>query len=183
MNLLCWCGLLVHSPISRSVLTTLDQRPYLHEEVNGQGHIILSSETAAPRLPVNLCNDIVRKYLLIFFFGVMVPNNSSLEKARFILRSSFGFNVAQELQYEILSGRYVIGKGKLNETEETAIAALASAVAAVPRIGAYVCRGIEPASETRLMICSEAAVRPSPDSGGSFLTSHSDRFILCRNAL
>jgi hypothetical protein len=46
--------------------------------------------------------------------------------------SEGNFNVAQELQYEILSGRYVIGKGKLNETEETAIAALASAVAAVP---------------------------------------------------
>jgi len=46
--------------------------------------------------------------------------------------SEGNFNVGQELQYEILSGRYVIGKGKLNETEETAIAALASAVAAVP---------------------------------------------------
>jgi hypothetical protein len=46
--------------------------------------------------------------------------------------SEGNFNVVQELQYEILSGRYVIGKEKLNETEETAIAALASAVAAVP---------------------------------------------------
>ena len=46
--------------------------------------------------------------------------------------SAGNFNVAQELQYEVLCGRYVIGKGKLNETEETAIAALASAVAAVP---------------------------------------------------
>jgi len=46
--------------------------------------------------------------------------------------SEGNFNVAQELQYEILSGRYVIGKGKLNETEEAAIAALASVVAAVP---------------------------------------------------
>jgi hypothetical protein len=42
------------------------------------------------------------------------------------------FNVAQELKYEILCGRYVIGKGKLNEIEETAIGALASAVDAVP---------------------------------------------------
>jgi hypothetical protein len=42
------------------------------------------------------------------------------------------YNVAQELQYEILSGRYVIGKGKLNELEETALAALASAGAAIP---------------------------------------------------
>jgi hypothetical protein len=42
------------------------------------------------------------------------------------------YNVAQELQYEILSGRYVIGKGKLNEVEESTIAALASAIAAVP---------------------------------------------------
>jgi hypothetical protein len=41
-------------------------------------------------------------------------------------------NVAQELKNEILSGRYVIGKGKLSESEETAIATLASAVAAVP---------------------------------------------------
>ena len=46
--------------------------------------------------------------------------------------SEGNFNVAQELKYEILSGRYVIGKGKLNETEETAIAALTSAVATVP---------------------------------------------------
>jgi hypothetical protein len=42
------------------------------------------------------------------------------------------YNVAIELKDEILSGRYVIGKGKLKESEETAIAALASAVAAVP---------------------------------------------------
>jgi hypothetical protein len=42
------------------------------------------------------------------------------------------FNVAQELKDEILSGRYVVGKGKLNESEEAAIATLASAVAAVP---------------------------------------------------
>jgi hypothetical protein len=42
------------------------------------------------------------------------------------------FNVAQELQYEILCGRYVIGRGKLNETEEAAIGALASAIDAVP---------------------------------------------------
>lgn len=42
------------------------------------------------------------------------------------------YNVAQELQYEILSGRYVIGKGKLNEIEEAAIATLTAAVGAVP---------------------------------------------------
>jgi hypothetical protein len=42
------------------------------------------------------------------------------------------FNVAQELKYEILSGRYIIGKGKLNETEDTAVRALASAIDAVP---------------------------------------------------
>jgi hypothetical protein len=43
------------------------------------------------------------------------------------------FNVAQELQYEILSGRYVIGKGKLNEMEEAAVGALASSIAAIPK--------------------------------------------------
>jgi hypothetical protein len=42
------------------------------------------------------------------------------------------FNVAQELQYEILCGRYVIGKGKLNVSEETAIAAVTSAIEKVP---------------------------------------------------
>jgi hypothetical protein len=42
------------------------------------------------------------------------------------------FNVAQELQYEILSGRYLIGKGKLNDSQESALAALASAISAVP---------------------------------------------------
>src|SRR5580658_2690872 len=42
------------------------------------------------------------------------------------------FNVAQELQYEINSGRYVVGKGKLNPSEEAAFTTLASAVAEVP---------------------------------------------------
>jgi hypothetical protein len=42
------------------------------------------------------------------------------------------FNVAQELKNEILSGRYIIGKGKLNDSQETALATLASAIAAVP---------------------------------------------------
>ena len=42
------------------------------------------------------------------------------------------FNVAQELKNEILSGRYLIGKGKLNDSQETALATLASAIAAVP---------------------------------------------------
>jgi hypothetical protein len=42
------------------------------------------------------------------------------------------YNVAFELQSEILSGRYPIGKGRLSALEESAIAGLASVIAAVP---------------------------------------------------
>jgi hypothetical protein len=42
------------------------------------------------------------------------------------------FDVAQELKNEILPGRYLIGKGRLHDAEESAVAALNSAVAAVP---------------------------------------------------
>jgi hypothetical protein len=42
------------------------------------------------------------------------------------------FNVAQELQYEILAGRYILGKGKLNPFEEAAVATLTSAIAGLP---------------------------------------------------
>ena len=42
------------------------------------------------------------------------------------------YNVAFEPQSEILSGRYLIGKGRLNELEESAIADLAAAIDAVP---------------------------------------------------
>jgi hypothetical protein len=54
------------------------------------------------------------------------------------------FNVAQELQYEILSGRYVIGKGKLNEFEEEALGALASSVAAIPESALVFAEGHDP---------------------------------------
>jgi hypothetical protein len=54
------------------------------------------------------------------------------------------FNVGQELQYEILSGRYVIGKGRLNELEESAVAALASAIAAVPDLALIFAAGHGP---------------------------------------
>ncbi|HEY2675709.1 MAG TPA: hypothetical protein VGI65_01990 [Steroidobacteraceae bacterium] len=57
------------------------------------------------------------------------------------------FNVAQELQYEILCGRYVIGKGKLNETEEAAVGALASAIDAVPGSALTFAEGMPQTSE------------------------------------
>jgi hypothetical protein len=42
------------------------------------------------------------------------------------------YNVAFELQAEILSGRYLIGKGRLDDAEEAAIAALATTISTVP---------------------------------------------------
>lgn len=42
------------------------------------------------------------------------------------------YNVAFELQSEILSGRYLIGKDRLSDLEESTVAALASAIDAVP---------------------------------------------------
>jgi hypothetical protein len=54
------------------------------------------------------------------------------------------YNVAFELQSEILSGRYLIGKGRLNGLQENAIAAVASAVAAVPDSALTFANGHEP---------------------------------------
>ena len=42
------------------------------------------------------------------------------------------YNVAFELKDEILSGRYLIGKGRLNDLEERVIVALASDITGVP---------------------------------------------------
>lgn len=42
------------------------------------------------------------------------------------------FNIAQELKHETLAGRGVIGKGKLDQAEESAVAALAVVINAVP---------------------------------------------------
>jgi hypothetical protein len=54
------------------------------------------------------------------------------------------YNVAYELQSEILSGRYLIGKRILGSLEESAIAAVASAIAQLARL-----RGMRPAPEAR----------------------------------
>jgi hypothetical protein len=43
------------------------------------------------------------------------------------------YNVAQELQYEIIIGRCLIGKGKLTAVEEKAIGDLAAAADALPK--------------------------------------------------
>ena len=71
------------------------------------------------------------KYQNIFFYFIKALRVLAMDPES-ACEAEGNFNVAQELQYEILSGRYVIGKGKLNPSEEAAIAALASAVAGVP---------------------------------------------------
>jgi hypothetical protein len=43
------------------------------------------------------------------------------------------YNVAQELQQETLSGRYLVERGKLDEVEEIAIEALASSISELPK--------------------------------------------------
>jgi hypothetical protein len=43
------------------------------------------------------------------------------------------YNVAQELQQEALSGRYLVEKGRLNKVEETAIEGLASSISELPK--------------------------------------------------
>ncbi len=75
--------------------------------------------------------DAEEKYHQIFLEFSRALTSLAMEAAQ-QCETQGDFNVAQELKYEILSGRYVIGKGKLDEVEETAIATLASASAAVP---------------------------------------------------
>lgn len=75
--------------------------------------------------------DAEEKYQNIFFYFIKALRVLAVDPEP-QCEAEGNFNVAQELQYEILSGRYVIGKGKLNESEEVAIATLASAVAGVP---------------------------------------------------
>ena len=75
--------------------------------------------------------DAEEKYHQIFFEFSRALRSLAMEADQ-QCETQGDFNVAQELKYEILSGRYVIGKGKLDEVDETAIAALASAIAAVP---------------------------------------------------
>jgi hypothetical protein len=48
-------------------------------------------------------------------------------------RAEGDYNVAQELQHEIIVGRCLIGKGKLSAVEEKAIGDLAAAASALPK--------------------------------------------------
>jgi hypothetical protein len=48
-------------------------------------------------------------------------------------RAEGDYNVAQELQYEIIIGRCLIGKGKLSEVEEKRIGELAAAADGLPK--------------------------------------------------
>jgi hypothetical protein len=75
--------------------------------------------------------DDEEKYQHIFFYFIKALRILSMDSGS-QCDAEGNVNVAQELKYEILSGRYVIGKGKLNESEETAIAAVTSAVDAIP---------------------------------------------------
>jgi hypothetical protein len=75
--------------------------------------------------------DAEEKYQNIFFHFIKALRVLAMDPEP-QCEAEGNFNVAQELQYEILSGRYVIGKGKLNSSEEAAIATLASAVGGVP---------------------------------------------------
>jgi len=75
--------------------------------------------------------DAEETYQHVFFYFMVALRNLAVDSKP---PQDAGGNiiVAQELQNEILSGRYVIGKEKLSELEEAAVAALASAVGAVP---------------------------------------------------
>jgi hypothetical protein len=75
--------------------------------------------------------DEEEKYQHIFFYFIRALRTLAMD-AEPQCDSQGNFNVAQELQHEVLCGRYVIGKGKLNEAEETAIAAVTSAIGTVP---------------------------------------------------
>jgi hypothetical protein len=54
------------------------------------------------------------------------------------------YNVAQELQQEALSGRYLVGKGRLDEVEEIAIEALASSISELPKLALTFANGHKP---------------------------------------
>jgi hypothetical protein len=75
--------------------------------------------------------DDEEKYQHIFFYFIRALRILAMD-AESQCDAERNFNVAQELKYEILSGRYVIGKGKLNESEETAIASVTSAIDTIP---------------------------------------------------
>src|SRR5258708_34651800 len=75
--------------------------------------------------------DTEEKYQHIFFYFIKALRVLAMDPQS-QCEAEGNFNVAQEIQYEIRSGRYVLGKGKLNLSEEAAIASLASAVAPVP---------------------------------------------------
>jgi hypothetical protein len=71
-------------------------------------------------------------YQHAFFYFVLALRNLATVEPATQCGASGSRIVAHELQNEILSGRYVIVKGKLNDSEEADIAALAAAVGAVP---------------------------------------------------
>jgi hypothetical protein len=78
--------------------------------------------------------DAEEQYQNIFFHFIKALRVLGMDPER-QCNAEGNFNVAQELQYEILSGRYIIGKGRLNPSEEGAVTNLASAVAGVPDSG------------------------------------------------
>jgi hypothetical protein len=86
-----------------------------------------ASPDAQPSEPM----DAEETYQHIFFYFIQALGILAMDPKP-QCEAEGNFNVAQELKNEILSGRYVIGRGKLSESEETAIATLAAAVAAVP---------------------------------------------------
>jgi hypothetical protein len=96
----------------------------LHREGRNMDRALLDT-------PSSETMDDEEKYHHIFFYFIKALEILAMDAKR-QCEAEGNFNVAQELKYEILSGRYVIGKGKLSESEETAIAALASAIASVP---------------------------------------------------
>jgi hypothetical protein len=59
-------------------------------------------------------------------------------------RAEGDYNVAQELQYEIIIGRCLIGKGKLTAVEEKAIGDLAAAADALPKDALLIANGHAP---------------------------------------
>ncbi|MGA2187851.1 MAG: hypothetical protein ABSH33_04940 [Steroidobacteraceae bacterium] len=87
--------------------------------------------------------DDEEKYQHIFFYFIKALTTLAMD-AESQCDAEGNFNVAQELKHEILSGRYVIGKGKLNDSEETAIAAVTSAIETIPDLALMFAEGHAP---------------------------------------
>jgi hypothetical protein len=96
-----------------------------------RGDLILESPSSEDNQPPNTM-DAEETYQHIFFYFTLALRSLATMEPATQCDANGSRIVGHELQNEILSGRYVIGKGKLEESEEADIEALAAAVGAVP---------------------------------------------------